>query len=193
MQSTTEHTSVNTKWAVLKTTLLKSMQEFIPQKQIKPKHCLPWVTQRIRKLIRAKYRLHSKLKHNPRTDTKDKYKQASHIYDTPEGNPKSTMVILRTSLTTHPNQTHKTDTPSKTDSGPSSNLQAKTVQASPHSDSKVLYTAMPQAKLTFLLNISHPYILMNNLDLFPTKDLAPIHPCPTSTSQPPVSNISCPT
>ena len=29
--------------------------------------------------------------------------------------------------------------------------------------------------------------------LHPTKDLAPIHPCPTSTSQPPVSNISCPT
>ena len=54
------------------------MQEFIPQKQIKPKHCLPWVTQRIRKLIRAKYRLHSKLKHKPRTYTKDKYKQASH-------------------------------------------------------------------------------------------------------------------
>ena len=78
MQSTTEHTSVNTQWTVLKTTLLKAMQEFIPQKQIKPKHCLPWVTQRIRKLIRAKYRLHSKLKHNPRTDTKDKYKQASH-------------------------------------------------------------------------------------------------------------------
>ena len=78
MQSTTEQTSVNTQWTVLKTTLLKAMQEFIPQKQIKPKHCLPWVTQRIRKLIRAKYRLHSKLKHNPRTDTKDKYKQASH-------------------------------------------------------------------------------------------------------------------
>ena len=34
--------------------------------------------QRIRKLIRAKYRLHSKLKHNPRTGTTYKYKQASH-------------------------------------------------------------------------------------------------------------------
>ena len=78
MQSSTEQTSVNTQWTIFKTTLLNSMQEFIPQKQIKPKHCLPWVTQRIRKLIRAKYRLHSKLKHNPRPDTKDKYKQASH-------------------------------------------------------------------------------------------------------------------
>ena len=77
MRSTTDQTSVNTQWTVLKTTLLKAMQEFIPQKQIKPKHCLHWVTQRIRKLIRAKYRLHSKLKHNPRTDTKDKYKQAN--------------------------------------------------------------------------------------------------------------------
>ena len=78
MQSTTEQTSVNTQWTVLKTTLLKAMQEFIPQKQIKPKHCLPWIRQIIRKLIRAKHRLHSKLKHNPRIDTKDKYKQASH-------------------------------------------------------------------------------------------------------------------
>ena len=78
MQSSTEQTSVNTQWTIFKTTLLNAMQEFIPQKQIKPKHCLPWVTQRIRKLIRAKYRLHSKLKHNPRPDTKDKHKQASH-------------------------------------------------------------------------------------------------------------------
>ena len=79
MQSTTElNYSVNTQWTVLKTTLLKAMQEFIPQKQNKPKHCLPWEMQRIRTLIRAKYRFHSKLKHNPRTDTKDKYKQASH-------------------------------------------------------------------------------------------------------------------
>ena len=78
MKSSTEHTSVNTQWTIFKTTLLNAMQEFIPQKQIKPKHCLPWVTQIIRKLIRAKYRLHSKLKHNPRPDTKDNYKQASH-------------------------------------------------------------------------------------------------------------------
>ena len=76
MHSTTEQPSINTQWTVLKTTLLKAMQEFITQKQIKHKHCLPWVTQRIRKLIRVKYKLHSKLKHNPRTDTKDKYKQA---------------------------------------------------------------------------------------------------------------------
>ena len=54
------------------------MQEIIPQKQIKPKHCLPWATQIIHKLIRAKYRLISKLKHNPRPDTKEKYKQAGH-------------------------------------------------------------------------------------------------------------------
>ena len=45
MQSSTEQTSVNTQWTIFKTTLLNAMQEFIPQKQIKPKHCLPWVTE----------------------------------------------------------------------------------------------------------------------------------------------------
>ena len=70
MQRATEQTSVNKKWTSLRTTLLKSMQELIPQKQIHTKHCLHWVTQIIRKLIRAKYRLHSKLKHNPKPDTK---------------------------------------------------------------------------------------------------------------------------
>ena len=155
MQSTTEQTSVNTQWTVLKTTLLKAMQEFIQQKQIEPKHCLPWVTQRIRKLIRAKYRLHSKLKHNPRPDTKDKYKQANHTLQ--KETRKAYWAYLENIIdyTSEPN-TQDRHTPSKTDSGPSSNLQAKTGQAYPHSNTKVLYTAMPQAKLTFLLNISHP-------------------------------------
>ena len=186
MQSTTEQTSVNTQWTVLKITLLKAMQEFIQQKQIKPKHCLPWVTQRSRKLIRAKYRLHSKLKHNPRTDTKDKYKQASHTLQ--KETRKAYWAYLENIIdyTSEPNTQDRHTKQKRFWSFIKST--GKTVQASPHSDTKVLYTAMPQAKLTFLLNISHPHILMNNLDLFPTKD-----PCPASTSQPPVSNISCPT
>ena len=66
-----QSTMVNeqTQWTIFKTALLKAMQEFIPKKQINPKHCLPWVTQRICKLIRAKYRLHATLKHNPRPKT----------------------------------------------------------------------------------------------------------------------------
>ena len=192
MQSSTEQTSVNTQWTICKTTLLNAMQEFIPQKQIKPKHCLPWVTQRIRKLIRAKYRLHSKLKHNPRPDTKDKYKQASHTLQ--KETRKAYWAYLENIIdyTSEPN-TQDRHTKQKRFWSFIKSTGNDSSDISPHSDTKGLCTAMLQAKLTFLLNISHPYTLMNIPDLFPTKDLAPIHPCPTSSSQPPVSNISCPT
>ena len=40
------------------------MREFIPQKMTTSKHCLPWVTLNIRKLMRSKRRLHTKLKKN---------------------------------------------------------------------------------------------------------------------------------
>ena len=43
MQSSTEQTSVNTQWTIFKTTLLNAMQECIPHKQIKPKHCLAYL------------------------------------------------------------------------------------------------------------------------------------------------------
>ena len=54
------------------------MQEFIPQKQIKPRHVLSWVTHRIRKLIRAKQRLYSKLRQHHCPSNLGKYKEARH-------------------------------------------------------------------------------------------------------------------
>ena len=57
---------------------LNAMQEFIPQKQIKPRHVLPWVTHSIRKLVRAKQRLHSKLRQHHCPNNLDKYKEARH-------------------------------------------------------------------------------------------------------------------
>ena len=45
-----------------KITLLEGMREFILQKIIKSKHCLPWVTLNIRKLMCSKRRLHTQLK-----------------------------------------------------------------------------------------------------------------------------------
>ena len=38
------------------------MREFIPQKMTQSKHCLPWVTLNIPKLMCSKRRLHKKLK-----------------------------------------------------------------------------------------------------------------------------------
>ena len=77
MQNATEQPPVNELWESFKTTLLNAMQELIPQKQIKPRHVLPWVTHRIRKLVRAKQRLHSKLRHHCPNNL-DKYKEARH-------------------------------------------------------------------------------------------------------------------
>ena len=42
------------------------------------KHCLPWITYKIRELIRAKHRLHAKLKYNSSPNILGKYKQARH-------------------------------------------------------------------------------------------------------------------
>ena len=78
MQNATEHPPVNELWESFKTTLLNAMQEFIPQKQIKPRHVLPWVTHSIRKLVRAKQRLHSKLRQHHCPNNLDKYKEARH-------------------------------------------------------------------------------------------------------------------
>ena len=50
----------------------------IPQKQIKPRHVLPWVTHRIHKLVRAKQRLHSKLRQHHCPNNLNKYKEARH-------------------------------------------------------------------------------------------------------------------
>ena len=155
MQSSTEQTSVNTQWTIFKTTLLNSMQEFIPQKQIKPKHCLPSVTQRIRKLIRAKYRLHSQLKHNPRPDSKDKYKQASHTLQ--KKTRKASLAYLENIIdyTSEPNTQDRYTKQKrfwsfiKSTGNDSSGISPLRHQG--------VCTAMPQAKLTFLLNISHPH------------------------------------
>ena len=178
MQSSTEQTSANTQWTIFKTTLLNAMQEFIPQKQIKPKHCLPWVTQRIRKLIRSKYRLHSKLKHNPRPDTKEKYKQASHTLQ--KETRKAYWAYLENIIdyTSEPNTQDRHTKQNrfwsfiKSTSNDSSGISPLRHQGVVHSDAT--------SKASILVNISHPYTLMNNPDLFPTKDLALIHPCPTS-------------
>ena len=77
LRNTTKR-DVNTIWFIIKTTLLNAMQEFIPQKQIMSKHCLPWITYKIRELIRAKHRLHAKLKYNSSPNILGKYKQARH-------------------------------------------------------------------------------------------------------------------
>ena len=45
MQENSEQPPVNKLWNTFKITLLDGMREFIPQKMIKSKHCLPWVTQ----------------------------------------------------------------------------------------------------------------------------------------------------
>ena len=78
MQNSTDHPPVNELWESFKTTLLNAMQEFIPQKQIKPRHVLPWVTHSILKLVRAKQRLHSKLRQHHCPNNLDKYKKARH-------------------------------------------------------------------------------------------------------------------
>ena len=44
MQENSQQPLVNELWNRFKITLLDSMREFIPQKMIKSKHCLPWVT-----------------------------------------------------------------------------------------------------------------------------------------------------
>ena len=62
MQENSELPPFNELWNTFKITLLDGMREFIPQKIIKSKHCLPWVTLNIRKLMRSKRRLHTKLK-----------------------------------------------------------------------------------------------------------------------------------
>ena len=53
------------------------MREFIHQKMTKYKHCLPWVTLNIRKLLRSKRRLHIKLK-KAMPEGLDKYKEMRH-------------------------------------------------------------------------------------------------------------------
>ena len=54
------------------------MREFIPQKMTTSKHCLAWVTLNIRKLMRSKRRLHTKLKKTQCPKVLDKYKEMRH-------------------------------------------------------------------------------------------------------------------
>ena len=64
MEENYEQPPVNELWNTFKITLLDGMREFIPQKMIKSKHCVRWVTLNIRKLMRSKRRLHTKFKKN---------------------------------------------------------------------------------------------------------------------------------
>ena len=78
MQENSEQPPVNKLWNTFKITLLDGMREFIPQKMIKSKHCLPWVTLNIRKLMRSKRRLHTKFKKTQCPKVLDKYKEMRH-------------------------------------------------------------------------------------------------------------------
>ena len=186
MQSSTEQTSVNTQWTIFKTTLLNGMQEFIPQKQIKPKHCLPWVTQRIRKLIRAKYRLYSTLKHNPRPDTKDTYKQASQTLQ--KETRKAYWAYLENIIdyTSEPNTQDRHTKQNrfwsfiKSTGNDSSGISPLRHQGVVHSDAASKANIIAE-HLSSIYTHKHPGPLPNK------------GPSPTSSSQPPVSNISCPT
>ena len=74
MQENAKQPPVNELWNTFKITLLDGMREFIPQKMTKFKHCLPWVTLNIRKLMRSKRRLHTKFKKTQCPKVLDKYK-----------------------------------------------------------------------------------------------------------------------
>ena len=100
-------------------------------------------------------RLNSKLKHNPRPDTKDKYKQASHTLH--KETRKAYWAYLENIIdyTSEPNTQDRHTKQKrfwsfiKSTGNDSSGISPLRHQGVVHSD--------PQAKLTFLLNMSHPY------------------------------------
>ena len=54
--------SANDLWTKFKSTLTSSMDEYIPQKKLNGKHHLPWVTPKIKKMIRKRNKIHTKSK-----------------------------------------------------------------------------------------------------------------------------------
>ena len=78
MQENSNQPIVKELWNTFKKTLLVGMHEFIPQKMTQYKHCLPWVTINIPKLMCSKWRLHTKLKKTHCLKVLDKYKEMRH-------------------------------------------------------------------------------------------------------------------
>ena len=54
------------------------MDEFIPKKRINNKHQIPWVTHKIKKMIRKKNKIHSKLKSSKSAKIMKQYKAIKH-------------------------------------------------------------------------------------------------------------------
>ena len=100
MQENSKQPPVNELWNTFKITLLDGMREFIPQKMTKSKHCLPWVTLNIRKLMRSKRRLHTKLKKTQCPKVLDKYKEMRHTLQREIGKSSRTAAVCLLSYRT---------------------------------------------------------------------------------------------
>ena len=74
IQNKYKHSNVNELWEYFKIDLIKSIETNVPHKMITYKHRLPWVTDKLRKLINKKNKAYQKRKKDP-----EKYKKLKQI------------------------------------------------------------------------------------------------------------------
>ena len=165
------------------------MREFIPQKMIKSKHCLPWVTLNIRKLMRSKRRLHTKFKKTQCPKVLDKYKEMRHTLQREIRKSYWAYIEDIIDYTADINNDRQTK---QNNSGHTLNIFAKILPASLLFEARVRPSVTHHAKPKYL-TISSQFSRKKHLAPFLTKGpvLTPL--CQTSLYLPPASRNYSPT
>ena len=190
MQENAKQPPVNELWNTFKITLLDGMREFIPQKMTTSKHCLPWVTLNIRKLMRSKRRLHTKFKKTQCPKVLDKYKEMRHTLQ--REIRKSYWAYIEdiidyTAATNNDRQTKQKK------SGHTLNIFAKILPASLLFEARVRPSVTHHAKPKYLMISSPQFSRMKHLAPILTKGPVPTLLCQISLYLPPASRNCSPT
>ena len=70
--------TTNAMWTLFKQTIVKAINEHIPQKQVKEKDKKPWINSEIKKNLKRLHRLYKKKKKTGDHETKEKYRKLKH-------------------------------------------------------------------------------------------------------------------
>ena len=74
--------SVEDNWSLFKDMIISAMDRFIPSRQTKTRHSLPWITPKIKRGIRRRQRLYNKAKKGGTETSWREYKQCKHNIQT---------------------------------------------------------------------------------------------------------------